>query len=195
MTESELIDKFGESAGSEGESGTSPGGIPYTKNNYAYLNQYDKTWERNIGGLTFSTRGCGPTTLAIIATQLTGKLFNPSDIAKAAYPTHWKANGAQWSLFPWFGNKFGMKWNIVPCNDLNKAKSELKAGHPIAVSGKTVKKGKHTPYTGGHIVPFVGLDSNNKIIVNDPQATSKAIAYEDSGLANGNVNIHMLLLY
>ena len=189
MTESELIDKFGESAGSEGESGTSPGGIPYTKNNYAYLNQYDKTWERNIGGLTFSTRGCGPTTLAIIATQLTGKLFNPSDIAKAAYPTHWKANGAQWSLFPWFGNKFGMKWNIVPCNDLNKAKSELKAGHPIAVSGKTVKKGKHTPYTGGHIVPFVGLDSNNKIIVNDPQATSKAIAYEDSGLANGNVNI------
>ena len=189
MTESELVEKFGESAGADGGgSGTSPGGIPYTKNNYAYLNQYDKAWKRTIGGMDFSSRGCGPTTLAIIATQLTGKLFNPSDIAKAAYPTHWRSNGAQWSLFPWFGNKFGMKWNIVPCNDIKKAKSELKAGHPIAVSGRTVKKGPHTPYTGGHIVPFVGLDSNNKIIVNDPQATSKAIAYEDSGLANGNVN-------
>ena len=188
MTESELVEKFGESAGADGGSGTSPGGIPYTKNNYAYLNQYDKAWKRTIGGMDFSSRGCGPTTLAIIATQLTGKLFNPSDIAKAAYPTHWRANGAQWSLFPWFGNKFGMKWNIVPCNDLKKAKSELKAGHPIAVSGRTVRKGPHTPYTGGHIVPFVGLDSNNKIIVNDPQATKKAIAYEDSGLANGNVN-------
>ena len=188
MTESELVEKFGESAGADGDGGTSPGGIPYTRNNYAYLNQYDKTWQRNIGGLTFSSRGCGPTTLAIIATQLTGKLFNPSDIAKAAYPTHWRANGAQWSLFPWFGNKFGMKWNIVPCNDLKKAKSELKAGHPIAVSGRTVRKGPHTPYTGGHIVPFVGLDSSNRIIVNDPQATKKAIAYEDSGLASGNTN-------
>ena len=188
MTESELVEKFGESAGGDGGSGTSPGGIPYTKNNYAYLNQYDKAWKRTIGGMDFSSRGCGPTSLAIIATQLTGKLFNPSDIAKAAYPTHWGANGAMWSLFPWFGQKFGMKWNIVPCNDLNKAKSELKAGHPIAVSGRTVRKGPHTPYTSGHIVPFVGLDSNNKIIVNDPQATSKAIAYEDSGLANGNIN-------
>ena len=188
MTESELVEKFGESAGADGGSGTSPGGIPYTKNNYAYLNQYDKAWKRTIGGMDFSSRGCGPTTLAIIATQLTGKLFNPSDIAKAAYPTHWRSNGAQWSLFPWFGNKFGMKWNIVPCNDLKKAKSELKAGHPIAVSGRTVRKGPHTPYTGGHIVPFVGLDSSNRIIVNDPQATKKAIAYEDSGLASGNTN-------
>ena len=210
----ELTNLYGENAGSEGElsireltnlygenagmdpgttttGGTTPGGIPTSMNNFAYYKQGDPTWNESlINGHSISKGGCGPTTLAMIATQLSGKIITPVTMAKAAEKAgHWKGM-AYWDLFPWFGDKFGLQTKVIGSNDLKTAKEELSKGNVIAVSGKTVKKGSHTPYTSGHIVPFIGLDGSNKIIVNDSRGPEYAHAYDDSGLAQGTTN-HM----
>jgi len=210
MTTADLTQAYGSNAGMDPEEtdpnaatpaettteetttgGTTPGGIPTSINNFAYYKQSDPTWNESlINGHSISKGGCGPTTLAMIATQLSGKVITPVTMAKAAEKAgHWKGY-ALWSLFDWFGEKFGLNTKVIPSNDLKTAKEELSKGNVIAVSGKTVKKGDHTPYTSGHIVPFIGLDSNNKIIVNDSRGPQYAHAYDDSGLAQGTTN-HM----
>ena len=191
----ELTNLYGENAGMDPETtttgGTTPGGIPTSMNNFAYYKQSDPTWNESlINGHSISKGGCGPTTLAMIATQLSGKIITPVTMAKAAEKAgHWKGL-AYWDLFPWFGDKFGLQTKVIGSNDLKTAKEELSKGNVIAVSGKTVRKGSHTPYTSGHIVPFIGLDGSNKIIVNDSRGPEYAHAYDDSGLAQGTTN-HM----
>ena len=195
MTTDDLIQAYGNNAGMDPGTtttgGTTPGGIPTSMNNFAYYKQGDPTWNESlINGHSISKGGCGPTTLAMIATQLSGKIITPVTMAKAAEKAgHWKGM-AYWDLFPWFGDKFGLQTKVIGSNDLKTAKSELSKGNVIAVSGKTVKKGSHTPYTSGHIVPFIRLDGSNKIIVNDSRGPEYAHAYEDSGLAQGTTN-HM----
>ena len=192
----ELVNLYGDNAGMDPAEttttgGTTPGGIPTSMNNFAYYKQSDPTWNASlINGHSIADGGCGPTTLAMIATQLSGKIITPVTMAKAAEKAgHWKGF-AYWSLFDWFGEKFGLNTKVIGSNDLKTAKSELAQGKVIAISGKTVKKGSHTPYTSGHIVPFIGLDGSNKIIVNDSRGPEHAHAYEDSGLAQGTTN-HM----
>ena len=196
MTTDDLTQAYGVNAGMDPAEttttgGTTPGGIPTSMNNFAYYKQSDPTWNESlINGHSISKGGCGPTTLAMIATQLSGKIITPVAMAKAAEKAgHWKGF-AYWSLFDWFGEKFGLNTKVIGSNDLKTAKSELAQGKVIAISGKTVKKGSHTPYTSGHIVPFIGLDGSNKIIVNDSRGPEYAHAYEDSGLAQGTTN-HM----
>ena len=187
-----LKDEYGENAGS-GPSNSLVSNIPATVNQYAYYCQRDTKWNKNaIGGHYVADSGCGPSSVAILATQLTGKTITPYAIAKATYPTHWGAC-AQWTLFDWFANKFGLSSKVIGSNNLSAIKSELKAGHPVIASTKFSRdpqfstekeQRKATPYTpGGHIIPFVGVDSANRLIVNDPQHYPYAHAYEDKFLA------------
>lgn len=167
---------------------TASSGVPTTLNNYAYYSQVDDQWG-SVGGTSIAKAGCGPTSLAIIGTQLTGKIITPKTMATAAKAAgQWSSSGASWGLFPWFAKKFGMKYKSIARNDISAAKSELKAGHPIAVSGRATDRGTDTAYTpSGHIVPFVGIDSSSgNIIVNDPRGVSRAHAYTDEGLAKGS---------
>ena len=200
----ELTDQFGENAGM-GPSNSLVSDIPATVNNYAYYCQRDAKWNKDkVGVQWIADGGCGPSSVAIVATQLTRKVITPRAIAKAAYPKHW-ARCAQWSLFDWFGQKFGLTTKTISRNDLNGIKSELKAGHPVIASTqfardpqfKTERDQRHaTPYTpGGHIIPFIGVDSENKLIVNDPQTLSYAHAYDDKYLAGKYYNMRQAWSY
>ena len=68
-------------------------------------------------------------------------------------------------------------------DDLEKVKAEIKAGRPVVLSGQGQSKNLNSPFTnGGHIVLAVGVDGNNRLIINDPRGMQYTKAYEDSGV-------------
>ena len=71
-------------------------------------------------------------------------------------------------------------------SDLDKVKAEIKANRPVILSGK----GKGGPFTGnGHIVLAVGVDGQNRLIINDPRGPEYTKAYEDSDVMDKGVGL------
>lgn len=158
---------------SAGESGD----IETSKNNFPYYKQGDPKWNQtSYGGYKISKGGCGPTSVAMILTKLLGKQVTPNNTAEEAYKAgHWrKGQGASWSMFKHLGDKFG-----VPVSQMDPStfKTAADKGMPIALSGKSGGR-KDSPFTsGGHIVAYVGKDSNGNYLINDPRGPQYSHAY------------------
>lgn len=155
---------------------------PSRVNNFTYYSQKDPKWDiGNIGGSTVARAGCGPTSVAMLLSEITGQQHTPGEVIKEAYEKgHWTKNGAQWSLFKYFGDKYnvpvvdaGSKWATFD--------SMASQGIPQAVSGRG-----GVPYTtGGHIITVLGKDSQGNYIVNDPVSAERSKAYSESTIKSG----------
>ena len=159
---------------------------PSQLNNFAYYSQYDDRWKSSKYDLssghsatpTLSARGCGPTSMAMVATQLTGKRYEPTQMAKIAQDGGYSTNdGTTWGYFNKIAKDFSLDMkNINPSNTLEY----LNYGMPVILSGKRTQYSENdSPFTpSGHYVVVVGKDANGNVLINDPRGPKYSKSYD-----------------
>ena len=134
--------------------------------------QNDPKWKnvsygRTNGGTatTIGTGGCGPTSLANVYRNITGrKDITPTTIANMAIESGYTTNGgSNAGLFTEGASRLGLASQRI---DPREIPSRLMAGQSVIMSG--VKRGSGSPYTSsGHIISASKM-KDGKIVVNDP---------------------------
>ena len=130
-----------------------------------YYNQLDERWENVMYGQSsaIGEAGCGPTSMSIVISTLTGKAHDPVELSKwsVANGHRCEGNSSYHSLIPGAAEGYGLS-----------CKGDLSAQDIVDAlsSGKLVvaimSKGHFT--TGGHFIVLRGVTAEGKILVADP---------------------------
>ncbi|MMZ42229.1 hypothetical protein D1872_37490 [compost metagenome] len=170
------------------------GGEPTIVNGFKYYSQKDDRWKNynygysaGVGGKandpSLGYRGCGPTSMAMVASQLTGNEYLPTQMADLGRSGGYSISaGTSWSYFPAMAKKFGLKTQpFTPSSNSGTLLSSLQKGVPVILSGKrTQYAAADSPFTtGGHFVVATGV-KGNQIIINDPRGASYSKGYDIS---------------
>ncbi len=136
------------------------------------LYQWDERWGYTVySSTTFALTGCCPTALAMVYQALSGDAsITPYDMAMMArnngYETEY--DGTDGSFLVHMAGDLGLS-----CTELSPASTNLRttlnAGHPLIIN---VGPGDFTE--NGHFIVACGLDSNGKVIVNDPYSAERS---------------------
>lgn len=139
----------------------------------AYYNQIDERWKNEPYGRSdkIGTHGCGPTSMAIVISSLTGNKVDPVQMAKWSYEHGHccEGSGSYHSLIPESAKAFGLNVDSVPVNDPQGLVNALASGKlVVAIMGK----GAFT--NSGHFIVLRGVTSDGKILVADPASRRKS---------------------
>ena len=151
-----------------------------TNNKFVFYSQSDSRWSsKKLGNKKMKESGCGPTSLAMAISQLTGEQITPDTIArlgKEHLPGY-----SKYSLFPSVANKLNMNYNEG--YDERFIVDNLNNGIPVILSGRTSEKG--TPYTSeGHVVTATRIKGDS-IFINDPRGKAYSGYYPIKSILQG----------
>lgn len=145
----------------------------YVTNKIPLFLQTDNRWRNFPYGKTgtIGSSGCGPTSLSMVIVGLTGDTsVNPKIVADWSYANGYcvEGVGSSWGLFPNGAEHWG-----INCEELtvsaNKIAENLKLGKPVITS---MAPGHFT--SQGHFIVLYGITENGKILLNDPNSTSRS---------------------
>lgn len=146
---------------------------------YDFVNYYQYNYQQSYGyGSTIANAGCGPTSMAMVVTYLTGETHDPVELANWSLANGHRVpgNGSSWTLFPGAAKKYG-----IECEQMSVSSSKiietLKSGRPMIMS---MAPGHFT--SGGHFIVLRGLTSDGKVIVADPASEKRSNQVWDAGL-------------
>lgn len=160
--------------------------------NLPYFNQTDSRWGyKSYGSSTIASGGCGPTSLAMVVSGLTGNRVTPDMMADWSLKNGHRAegSGSYWSLMTAGGSNFGLNVEAVSRKNPEKIVKALSEGKPVIVS---MGKGHFT--NGGHFIVLRGVTKNGKIIVHDSASVNRSNQEWDLSIImnesskNGGVN-------
>ncbi len=155
-----------------------------------YYNQLDERWAGVMYGTssTIGQGGCGPTSMAIVISTLTGEAHDPVELAQWSVENGYRCegNGSYHMLIPSAAAAYGLS-----CEKNLTAQGILDA----LSSGKLVvaimSKGHFT--RGGHFIVLRGITSDGKILVADPASYGRSqqewdlsVIMEESNKAAGS---------
>ena len=127
---------------------------------YIYFNQGDSAWNQN--GYCIAKAGCGPTSMAVVITSLTGKWVTPLDTAIWGYQHgFYSKEGSAHEMIPAMATAYGLRCQGVG-TDYQAIKKALKAGKPVVC---LMGPGYFT--RGGHFMVLVAIDNNDCVTVAD----------------------------
>ena len=127
---------------------------------YVYFNQTDSAWNQN--GYCIAKAGCGPTSMAVVITSLTGKWVTPLDTAIWGYQHGFYSRaGSAHEMIPAMAAAYGLKCQGSG-TDYNAIKKALKEGKPVVC---LMGPGYFT--RGGHFMVLVSIDKNDCVTVAD----------------------------
>ena len=127
---------------------------------YIYFNQGDGAWNQN--GYCIAKAGCGPTSMAVVITSLTGKWVTPLDTAIWGYQHgFYSREGSAHEMIPAMAAAYGLRWQGAG-TDYQAIKKALKAGKPVVC---LMGPGYFT--RGGHFMVLVAIDNNDCVTVAD----------------------------
>lgn len=127
---------------------------------YVYFNQTDSAWNQN--GYCIAKAGCGPTSMAVVITSLTGRWVTPLDTAIWGYQHGFYSRaGSAHEMIPAMAAAYGLKCQGAG-TDYNAIKKALKAGKPVVC---LMGPGYFT--RGGHFMVLVAIDKNDCVTVAD----------------------------
>lgn len=135
------------------------------------LYQWDERWGyASYGDGLMALTGCGPTALSMVLSYLKeDPSITPLRIARFSEQNNLYVNGAgtSWDLF-----RIYSKTVSIHCMDIELTKqalqNSLSKGHPIIAS---MNPGDFT--TTGHLIVLTGLDADGKVIVHDPNSSTR----------------------
>lgn len=162
---------------------------PEEKNGFAYYSQNDPSWKDSSyvsgtanDGATMGDSGCGPTVMAMVASQASkGKAISPTDMAKFASTSGYRDDtGTNANFIDYAGNSLGLEHSDVENPSADFIKTQVSSGNPVVLNG--VGSGAFTP--AGHYVVAVGTDKNGKVLVNDPRGKQFSTSYSADQLAS-----------
>lgn len=127
---------------------------------YIYFNQGDSAWNQN--GYCIAKAGCGPTSMAVVITSLTGKWVTPLDTAIWGYQHgFYSREGSAHEMIPAMATAYGLRCQGAG-TDYQSIKKALKAGKPVVC---LMGPGYFT--RGGHFMVLVAIDNNDCVTVAD----------------------------
>ena len=125
-----------------------------------YFNQKDPVWNEN--GYCVARSGCGPTSMAVVISSLTGKWVTPLDTVEWAYRHgYYSGDGSVHEAIPALARAYGLTCQGLG-KDYKKIRSALRKGHPVVC---LMGEGYFT--AGGHFMVLVDIDSKNCVTVAD----------------------------
>ena len=134
---------------------------------FQYMSQHDPRWKNTSfsSGDSIDVYGCGPTTFAMLVSNLTNETLTPDEAAFFAYDKklYIPRTGSSHSIFVQGLPEFGIK--ASPFNDYNSSslKNELKKGNMFVV---LMRNGTFSSSTG-HFILLLGIDKDGKGIIAD----------------------------
>lgn len=151
-----------------------------------YYSQKDPRWANkkyaSINGKDsnsddIATRGCAPTAMAMVATDLTGKRITPDVISDYSYNRGYSVKGGtNWNMVPNTSRDLGLSSKTLETPNATSIENELSKGKSVIASG--VGDGITTPYTrSGHYIVLSGA-KNGKVMVKDPNGIYKNGLYD-----------------
>lgn len=114
------------------------------------------------GSSTVASSGCGPTSMAMITSYLTGFQVTPDEIGSDYGSYYVDGQGSSHQLFYAVAKDNGYNCKQLSLNAQSFI-NELNAGNPVIV---TVTAGTFTK--GGHIMVLRGITSDGYFLINDP---------------------------
>lgn len=142
--------------------------------NFVYMSQNDPRW-KDLGfkdGDSIGIYGCGPASLAMIASTVTGRDINPYEAAEAMYQKglYLPAQGSSHAIMTDGLAHFSVKSKGFYEYTPEAVISELKKGNYFAL---LTKKGIFSNSTG-HFIVLAGLDENGKVLIADSNSVSNS---------------------
>lgn len=148
--------------------------------------QWDNKWAyAELGDGTIALNGCGPTSLSMVYTGLTGDTSHtPLVFADFVNKNDFYVNevGCKWSLMYDGAEAFNLKATALPLNK-DTILNELHNGHPIICS---MGKGDFT--FGGHFIVLAATTQDGKIKVNDPNSPWRSLILWDYEQIENQIN-------
>lgn len=127
---------------------------------YVYFNQTDSAWNQN--GYCIARAGCGPTSMAVVITSLTGLWVTPIDTAAWGYSHgYYSSAGSAHEMIPALAAAYGISCEGVGTS-YQAIKEALQAGKPVVA---LMGPGYFTK--GGHFMVLVDIDENDCVTVAD----------------------------
>ena len=133
-----------------------------------YFNQLDEKYKNQLYGTDkVGTHGCGPTSMAIVISSLTGQIYDMCNwsVENGYYA---KGSGSYHSLIPNSAKAFGLNAEGLG-NDKAKVVDALNNGKLVVA---LMSKGTFT--NSGHFIVLRGITSNGKILVADPASYKRS---------------------
>lgn len=138
-----------------------------------YYNQLDSRWADKPYGPrdTIGIAGCGPTSLAMVVSTLTGKTIDPVTMSKWAYDNGYLAvgTGSYHSLIPDGAKHFGLRVDGATVTEQPKIIDALASGKLVVV---IMGKGHFT--SSGHFIVLRGVTDDGQILVADPASKKRS---------------------
>lgn len=156
-------------------------------NGMAYFSQRDPRWASKPYAAkgensTIEQAACGPTSMAMIISSLTGQYVSPEDTVNWSMSNGYKVagSGTSWGYFNPQAQQYGFSMTASSPN-VNAAKEALSQRKPMIFSGRGA-----APFTrGGHFIVGAGLTPDGKILVNDPWDKKNNVAWSADRIAGG----------
>lgn len=130
----------------------------------------DQDWTSiPYGAETVSTSGCGPTSMAMLATVATGQDIYPQDVINITKGTGSYTTSSPTDLDPLVGKEYGFEvisesYTSKP-DAYKKIKEYMNKGYMIHLSGEGLHAGFSTSYTDGHYIGLFSINSEDKVQV------------------------------
>lgn len=136
-----------------------------TKDGYAVYIQTDPRWTRDpYSTTTIGIAGCGPTSMTMILTAITGKAVDIHDVIKVSADAGMYVPGAgsSWLVGPTVAKHYGLKATKLP-HTVEAVNQAVRAGGIVLMSGRGP-----VPFTaGGHYIHIRGIASDGKWMIGD----------------------------
>lgn len=129
---------------------------------------YEQTWAAYssypYGYNTVGSHGCGPTSMAMVITNLTGITVSPKYMADWAVNNGYyvRGRGTAYGIFPAASAAYGIKCSTISCYDKAAVVSALQSGKLLIT---VVGYGDFT--NGRHFLLLRGITADGKILVAD----------------------------
>ena len=112
---------------------------------------------------TISSKGCAPTSIAMVLSYLKKSTITPADVVDFTGNKYYvSGSGSSWSIFGACASHWGVASQSIGCN-LDSIISALEAGKPVIAS-----MGPGTFTKGGHIIVIRGITADGYFLINDP---------------------------
>jgi len=146
----------------------------------SYYNQKDDAWaEALYGSDPIGTYGCGPTSLSMLVTSLTGETMDPAQMAEwAAKSGHWaRRSGSYLSIVEGAAKRYGLDCVSLSTTDPEELLTGLSGG---GVAVALMGPGHFTK--GGHFILIHGVTLSGGVLVADPNSRDNSLVVWDPQL-------------
>ncbi len=149
-----------------------------------HLYQWDRRWGNTVySSAAFGLTGCGPTSIAMVYQGVTGKDdMTPYDMGELArtngFMSEFQGTGSD--FFEFVAATYGFSYSAFSYTDPDSIRSLLKDGYVIIAN---LGPGIFTQ--NGHYFVLTGVDTDGKIIINDPYSEVRSTQTWDADLIIG----------